>query len=222
MRHFNKPLISLIAATLLTAAGSAQAFSFGDSSFSFGDDYYRGPYGSPYAGPGYGGNPYWIPPQMSTYDRSVMRMNRQKLMRDHAEALDDLGEMLNGRFGQSFDRDKAIQLAHRIESASGPALTQYFHPGAVAASGSHLSPAYWGNEKAFSANADTLQATATALATALAKVPDKDEKAVYLSKGRFGEDANKKVAVSPDVWQRFQETSNACRGCHASFRGPSW
>lgn len=212
MFTFHPKLLPAVAAALLVTAGAATAFSFGDSNFSFGDDdYWGGPYW----------NPYGVP-RLPSYDRAKLRMQRQQMMRDHVEALNDLGDMLYSRYSNYFDRDKAIDLARRIQSGAGPILMGSFHPGAIATDGSRTTPAFWGNEDAFKANADALQATAGALVDELQKVPGKGEKAIYLSRGPFGDNAGKTEAVSPAVWDRFQDVANTCRGCHAGFRGPRW
>lgn len=221
MRDIKRFLLPLTAGLVLAAAANVQAFSFGDSNFSFGDNNWGPGYGSPYWGPGYAPAPYTVP-RLPSYDRSVMRMRRQQMMHNHNEAMDDLGDMLYGRYGHVFERDKAVQLARQIESAAGPVLMSNFHPGAVATSGSRTTPAFWGNESAFKSNADALQAAAGALAAELGKVPGEGEKAIHLSMGSFGENAGKTVPVSPAVWDRFQDVANTCRGCHATFRGPRW
>ena len=45
--------------------------------------------------------------------------------------------------------------------------------------------------------------------------------AVYLNK-RWARNENDQTAVSPAIWDKYNNLSNTCSGCHRSFRGPSW
>jgi cytochrome c556 len=243
MQRIRKTLLAGLVGLALGSAGTAQAgFSFGDSNFSFGDDddwwgpgwgnpYLGGPYGRPGWGdprwgnggtgrgwgPGYGPwgpGPYGMPPRLGSFDRTKMRLDRQRQMSNHDDAMEELGDMLYGRY--NFDREKAIELAREIESGAGMALVRNFHPGSIATDESHTTPAFWGNEATFKANADALKTAATALAEELAKRPTDEEGAVYSDHGRGDE------PVSPDIWEKFHDVANSCRACHATFRGPKW
>ena len=108
------------------------------------------------------------------------------------------------------------ELAREIEAGAGHALVRNFHPGSIATDESHASPAFWGNEATFKANADALKTAAAALAEELARRPTDEEGAVYSDHGRGDE------PVSPDIWAKFNDVANACRACHATFRGPKW
>mgnify|MGYP001814233817 FL=1 len=235
MQTIGKILSAGLLGLALGTAGSVQAdFSFGDSSFSFGDDDDwwgpgRGnPYPvAPYAAPGWGSPayygpwgappPYYLPPRLGSFDRSIMRQKRQRQMSNHDDAMEELGDMIYGRY--RFEREEAIELARQIEAAAGPALIRNFHPGAIATDGSHTTPAFWGNEAAFKANADALQAAAGALADELEKdlVAQEGAGTTEEAPGRRYE-----KPVSPEVRNRFNQVANACRACHATFRGPEW
>ncbi len=56
MHRFQKAIITGFFSLALMGAGNAQAFSFGDSSFSFSDDRWGPGWGDPYYGRGYGYN----------------------------------------------------------------------------------------------------------------------------------------------------------------------
>ncbi|MEJ2321041.1 MAG: cytochrome c [Gammaproteobacteria bacterium] len=170
MQRIRKTLLAGLVGLALGSAGTAQAgFSFGDSNFSFGDDddwwgpgwgnpYLGGPYGRPGWGdprwgnggtgrgwgPGYGPwgpGPYGMPPRLGSFDRTKMRLDRQRQMSNHDDAMEELGDMLYGRY--NFDREKAIELAREIESGAGMALVRNFHPGSIATDESHTTPAFW-------------------------------------------------------------------------------
>ena len=246
MQRIRKTLLATLLGLALGSAGTVHAgFSFGDSNFSFGDDDdwwgpgWGNPYwGSPYGGPGWGdprwnsgggrgwgpgyapaygpwgAGPYGMPPRLGSFDRTKMRLDRQRQMSNHDDAMEELGDMLYGRY--RFEREKAIELAREIEAGAGHALVRNFHPGSIATDESHASPAFWGNEATFKANADALKTAAAALAEELARRPTDEEGAVYSDHGRGDE------PVSPDIWAKFNDVANACRACHATFRGPKW
>ena len=195
----------------LMPISSANAFNF-----DFGDNNYHPYWGNPYFRPI---SPYYFVPQLNTFDRSTLIRRRQEQMNRNANAMDELEEMLYGNYG--FDRAEAIKLAKRIELTSGQALSSNFHPGAVRDMNSHTTPAYWGNEETFRANALTLQKAASELAKELEKQPTAEEGAVYLNK-RWARNENDQTAVSPAIWDKYNNLSNTCSGCHRSFRGPSW
>jgi cytochrome c556 len=195
---------------------NAQAFSF---DFGDDDDYY------PYWGPAYspwGPPPTYYYPRLPGYDRSAMVQKRQQMMGLHDNTVDRLGELLYGSYG--FDRAEAIKLARKIELTSGLVLTSNFHPGAVAAFRSHTTPALWGNERTFKANALALQAAAIDLAKELEKQPTAEEGAVYLPKRSrsFGPEESETVPVSAGIWEKYNALSNVCIVCHNGFRGRDW
>jgi cytochrome c556 len=234
MQQFRKTLLASLLGLALGAAGTSQAgFSFGDSNFSFGDDDdWRGPgwghpyWGAPYPaapawGPGTGpmqappAYPYYLPPRrLNSYDRTMMRLRRQRQMDNHNDAMEELGDMLYGRY--IFDREEAIKLAREIEASAGDALIHNFHPGSIAQDGSHATPAFWGNEKTFKANADALKTAAAALAEELEKRPGKDEGPVYPKRSSDDD------PISKEIWSRYNAVASTCRACHATFRGPEW
>jgi cytochrome c556 len=145
-----------------------------------------------------------------------MRQKRQRQMSNHGDAMEELGDMIYGRY--RFEREEAIELARQIEAAAGPALIRNFHPGAIATDGSHTTPAFWGNEATFKANADALKAAAGALADELEK--GLEEEGAGTTDGARGWRYEK--PVSPEVRNRFKQVANTCRACHATFRGPEW
>jgi len=219
MQYLKWTLLILLA-TLLIASSTALAFSF-----DFGDDddfYYRPWWGGPYAQPYYQPwRPYFYPPQLPSFDRHEMVRERQNLMDDNMDAMEQLSELLYGKYG--FDRAEAIRMARKIELTSGTALTRNFHPGAVRESGSRTTPGYWGNEQAFKANAEALKAAAADLARELAKQPKAEDGAVFLApRFRDDNDAPEKTAVSPAIWEKFNTLSDTCESCHRGFRGRRW
>jgi cytochrome c556 len=211
MQYLKMTLICVLIA-LLGGTGAVQAFSF---DFGDDDDYYYHPYWRPYYQPWAS----YFPPQLPSFDRSAMVRERQQLMDNHMDAMTRLRELLYGKHG--FDRAEAIQLARKIELTSGIALTRNFHPGAVREFDSRTTPAFWGNEQTFKANAQALQAAAKDLATELEKQPAAGEGTVYLPK-RWTADGEDKAAVSAAIWEKYNTLSNTCESCHRSFRGSRW
>ena len=230
MRTLNKIVSAGLIGLALGAAGSAQAgFSFGD------DDDWRGPgwgnpyWGTPYAAPGWGypaygpwgaPPPYYLPPRLDSYDRSMMRLGRQRQMGRHSDAMDELGDMIYGRY--RFERAEALELARQIEAGAGDALMRNFHPGAIATDGSHTTPAFWGNEATFKSNADALQAAARALADELEKGLQTAEEEETAQADRYSRRWRDEEPVPAEVRKKFNQVANACRACHATFRGPEW
>lgn len=214
MQYIKNVLLSLIVFFFM-GAGSAQAFSF-----NFGDDddypYWGYPY-SPWVAP-----PAYYFPRISSFERSSMVRNRQRTMDRHDETMAQLNELLYGRYG--FDRAVAIKLARNIELSSGSALTGNFHPASVTTFSSRMAPTLWGNEQAFKANAQALQAAANDLAKELEKQPTAEQGAVYLPQRSTSYDREKPqtIAVSAKIWEKFNTLSNVCASCHRSFRRPNW
>ena len=214
MRHINNTLLTFLVFYFM-GISSAQAFSF-----NIGDDddypYWGYPY-SPWVTP-----PAYYFPRIPSYDRSTMVQNRQRNMDTHDESMNELSELLYGRYG--FDRAVAIKLARKVELTSGSALTGNFHPDAVATFGSRTTPALWGNEQTFKANAQALQAAARDLAKELEKQPTAEEGAIYLPRRSisFDRDAPETVPVSAGIWEKFNALSNVCASCHSGFRGSNW
>jgi len=205
-------LLTVYFAVILLAlySGVSQAFTF-----DFGDDHpptWLETYGQP-------APRYYYYPQINSYDRSRMVDNRQNRMQRRATTMNQLSDLLSGRYG--FDREKAIKLARGIEKTAGYVLTRNFHPGAVIDSYSRTTRAFWGNEEMFRQYAMNLQAAAKALTEELAKEPTREEGAVYVRAQRKpGKDTAKTISVSPKVWQKYSELSNTCYSCHRSFRSP--
>lgn len=235
MRNLKKNLIAGTIGLVLFSGGPVQAFSF---SIDNDDDYYHPFLGAPYGGP-WGGVQTWNPPTTSqpwmtpprqfwyprlpSYDRSRMKQDRQRHMGNFDDAMNELRDMLYG--SSDFDRTRAVQLTRKIEATSGQAMTGNFHPGSVVTMGSRTSPKLWGNEEAFQAKAGALKAAAADLAEELAKKPSDAEGALYLGKRseKFGQAGERKeVAVSPQIWKKFNLLSETCVACHSVFRGPNW
>jgi len=214
MRHLKNTLLTFLVIFFMDIS-SAQAFSF---NFGDDDDYpYWGHAYSPWVAP-----PAYYYPRLPSYDRSTMVRKRQQMMSTHDETMNRLNELLYGRYG--FDRAVAIKLARKIELTSGSSLTGNFHPDAVATFSSRTTPALWGNEQTFKANAQALQAAARDLAKELEKQPTAKEGAIYLPKRSisFGRDEPETVPVSAGIWEKFNALSNVCASCHSGFRGSNW
>jgi cytochrome c556 len=242
--------LSVISSGPILAWGDS--FSFGDSwnedfgksswstpdwgtSYTYGKrrwarPYYGGPttWGRPtWGGPTYYSRPggsFYPPPRINSYDRTIMKNNRQSMMSEHDSAMDHLADMLYGRY--RFDREDAIDYAREIENDSGLNLVRNFHPGSVATDGSHTAPTLWGNEQSFRAYAEALRTAAKALREELEKRPAEGENAMYprRDKGfdyrpRFGTEDD---PISPDVMDKFNDLAATCITCHSYFRGPDW
>ncbi len=213
MQHIKNTLLTFLV-FFFFGMNSAQAFSF-----DFGDDDDYPYWGHPYS-------PWVVPsvyyPRIPSYDRSTMVRNRQDIMDTHDETMNQLRELLYGRYG--FDRAVAIKLARKIELISGTALTGNFHPDTVSTFSSRTTPNLWGNEQAFKANAQALQAAAKDLARELEKQPTAEEGAVSLPRRSiaYRRDEPETVTVSAGIWEKFNTLSNVCVSCHTGFRRPGW
>ena len=198
----------------------------------------RRPWGGPaYGGPAWGGPAwgapsyyappggyYYQPPRLDSYDRTIMKDKRQALMERHDDAMDKIADMLYGRY--RFDREETLDNAKHIELDATQNMLRHFHPGAIATSGSHTAPTFFGNEAAFKANADALAAAAKALAEELQKKPGSDESALYPRKSK-GFDYRPRSdtendPVSPAIFDRFNELAGTCITCHSYYRLPDW
>ncbi len=214
MQYIQNTLLTLLVFFFM-GINSAQAFSF---NFGDDDDYPHWGYSySPWVAP-----PVYYYPRIPSYDRSTMVRNRQRIMDTHDETMNELNELLYGRYG--FDRAVAIKLARKIVRTSGASLTGNFHPDSVSTFSSRTSPALWGNEQTFKANAQALQAAAIDLAKELEKQPTAEEGAINLPKRSiaFGRDEPETVNVSAGIWEKFNTLSNVCVSCHRGFRRPNW
>ncbi|MBF0264242.1 MAG: cytochrome c [Gammaproteobacteria bacterium] len=203
MRHSKLIIVSFII-LFFGQFGSVHSFSF-----NFGDDDYPY-YGVPYY------RAWFAPPQINSFDRSTMVDSRQRMMGYRDQTMKHLGEIIYNK--DSFDRTVAIMLARQIELSAGNALSNNFHPGAVASFYSRTTPAFWGNENKFKDNAEALQAAARDLALELEKRPTDEEGAVYLS----SKDNSTGIPVSPKIWDKYNSMSAICESCHNNFRGPRW
>lgn len=192
---------------LLAALSTAHAFTF---NFNYEDYPNDGP-------PQY--RAWFSPSQVNSYDRSSMVDGRQRMMNYRDNTMGRLGNILYSK--TLFDRAEAIMLTRQIELSAGSALSNSFHPGVVASFHSRTTPAFWGNEARFKANAQKLQAAAQELAFELEKKPSAEEGAVYLSNAD-SEDKTVGIAVSPKIWEKYNTMSSICEHCHNNFRGPSW
>ncbi len=213
MQHIKNTLLTFLVFFFL-GISSAQAFSF-----DFGDD-------DDYPYWGYRYSPWVVPsvyyPRIPSYNRSTMVRNRQQIMDTHDETMNELSELLYGRYG--FDRAVAIKLARKIELTSGAALTGNFHPDTVSTFSSRTTANLWGNEQAFKANAQALQAAAKDLAKELEKQPTSGEGAVSLPRRSitYSRDEPETITVSAGIWEKFNTLSNVCVSCHTGFRRPGW
>lgn len=215
-RNLQKTLLSATLGAALLGAGGAHAFSF-----DFGDDDYY----PVWAAPGYAPAPGYFRPRLPSYDRHVLKSNRQKMMDNHQDALNELSAMLYG--GKGFDRSEAVRIARSIQAGSGIQLQRNFHPGSVVTSGSRALPSVMNDQEGFRAHADALSAAAGALAEALMEKPARED-AILLRRRdaafacEKGDEACAKVAVDPSVWEKFNALSATCEGCHVGFRGFGW
>jgi len=216
--QFLKKLFPLFFLFLFASSANAFSFDFGDDD----DDYWRYAYWGNPNQPWVAPNGMYFYPRLPYFERSRMVDNRQAMMGRRYNAMEELGSMLYGRNG--FDRAEAIKMARHIEATSGQTMTDDFHPGAIATYSSRTTLSLWGNQEAFRANAFVLQQAAKALAEEFEKHPPEEQGAVFLPQGvdRFGPQSTKKVAVSPDVWEKFNVLSNVCDSCHRGFRGFDW
>ena len=96
------------------------------------------------------------------YGPNAMKQDRQKLMRNHGHAMDDLESIIDGR--KRFDRLEATKLAREIEAGAGENMWRLYEPSSVTARGSRTAAPIWGNFEVFKANANALKQTAGALA----------------------------------------------------------
>jgi len=169
-----------------------------------------GPYGPSYYG---------------QYGPNAMKRDRQKLMRGHAQAMDDLAAIIEGR--KRFDRLKATKLAREIEAGAGENMWRLYAPDSVAAPGSRTAPPIWGNFETFKANANALKETAGGLADELEKRPtDKDyQEGVWIppySSGlgnRWGQRGGDMTQAAIAEYIRLERV---CAVCHLDFRTSSY
>lgn len=207
--------IALLSSLLISSSAQSFSFNMGDDDWNWGSSYRSDPgaYG-PWGAPGYGAPPR----RLSDYQRFQLRQRRQNQMTGHEDSMELLSEMLFGNKG--FQREKAIELARQIQAASGPALTNNFHPGSVVTFGSRAAPSIWQNYDAFKANAAELQKAAGDLALELEKKPSAEQGAVYLKSGSIYQNPKERkvVPVSPTVWEKFNHLSATCYTCHNQYR----
>ena len=218
MRFSLKTALAFPIVTLLIGMNSAMAFSFGSDD---DDDWWRYSY---YGNP----NQPWVTPsgmmyypRMPYFERNRMVDSRQWQMESKRRAMQEIGDMIYGQGG--FDRTRAIQLARTIEATAGQALGKDFHPGSVASHRSRTTFSLWRHRDVFDANAAALKAAANDLAQELAKQPTVEEGAVMLKQrpdDPYAQPTGKQVAVSGDVWAKYNEVSNICDHCHRDYRGP--
>ncbi len=209
--------IFLAALLFVPALSFAFSFDFGDDD----DDWWRYSYWGNPNQPWVTPSGHYFYPRLPYFQRQRMVDRRQDQMAYRRNAMDELRAMLYGRGG--FDRAEAIKLARGIESVAGNSLADNFHPGSIATYSSRTTLALWGSPDAFRAKALTLQAAANALAKELEKQPTAEQGAVFLAQRPAGYGKQeKKVAVSPDVWEKFNSLSQECDSCHRAYRGYGW
>ena len=183
-------------------------------SISAAHAWYGGPYGR-YYGPSYSGQ----------YGPKAMKQDRQKLMRDHGHAMDDLEAIIVGR--TRFDRLEATKLAREIESGAGENMWRLYAPASVAAPGSRTAPPIWGNFETFKANSVALKETAGALADELEKRPTGEDyqEGVWIppySSGFGNRWGQRGGDMTQEAIAEFIRLERVCTVCHLDFRTSSY
>lgn len=210
--------LSMISLTTLLLVGTSSVSGF---SFNFDDDddasqYYNW-YGTnrPLIAP----NGTYFYPSLPYFERTKLVDRRQQRMEYKGSAVNKLSEMLYG--SSDFDRATAIKLARGIESIAGPALVDFFHPGAVVDRRSRTTFSLWGNQEGFKAYAAALQNTAKELAEELQKQPTKEEGGIFLPKPvePYEPPSEETIPVSAEIWPKFNAMMQVCYACHRGFRG---
>ena len=172
----------------------------------------------------YGGGPYgryYGPSHYGQYGPKAMKQDRQKLMRNHGDAMDDLHDIIVGR--KRFDRLEATKLAREIESGAGENMWRLYAPASVAAPGSRTAPPIWGNFETFKANSVALKETAGALADELEKRPTGEDyrEGVWIppySAGVGNRWGQRGGDMTQEAIAEYIRLERICTVCHLDFR----
>ncbi len=214
---------------LISAVAFGGAMTFGAGAVAYWGGPWDGDWGGPGGGP-WGGGPYY---PYGGYGGRDLIHQRQVEMRDHEQAMRDVGHMLSGR--RPFDRVEATRLAREIEATAGENLWRMFRPGDWRM-GSRSSSIIWGDMDRFKSHAEALKAAAGQLADELEKRPTAEEyaggKAVVpdwrlerygaapWEGGPYSRWGNRGGAVTKEVYDAYLKLEDTCHGCHANFRSP--
>lgn len=169
-------------------------------------------YGGPYRGPSY----------YDDYGPQAMKQDRQKLMRNHGHAMDDLEQIIEGR--KRFDRLEATKLAREIEAGAGENMWRLYEPDSVAVRGSRTAAPIWGNFETFKANANALKQSAGALADQLEKRPtssDYQQEGVWVpprSSGFGNLWGQRGGDMTREAIAEYIRLGRICTVCHLNFR----
>ena len=156
------------------------------------------------------------------YGPDAMKRDRQKLMRNHGHAMDELENIIEGR--KRFDRLEATRLAREIEAGAGENMWRLYEPASVAAPGSRAAPPIWGNFETFKANANALKLTAGALADELEKRPtqtDFYQEGVWVpprSSGLGNLWGQRGGDMTHEAIAEYVRLGRICTVCHLNFR----
>ena len=167
------------------------------------------------------GRPHYGHSYHNDYGPQAMKRDRQKLMHDHGQAMDELEAIIEGR--RRFDRLDATKLARQIEAGAGENMWRLYEPRSVAVSGSRTAAPIWGNFDTFKANANALKQTAGALADALEKRPTTEDyqEGVWVPPrssalgnlwGQRGGD------MTSEAIAEYIRLERVCTVCHLNFR----
>ncbi|UCB54414.1 MAG: cytochrome c [Thiotrichales bacterium] len=196
--HKSKLIAALVGAGMCIAAtGAAQAW-------------YDGPHGR-YYGPSYYGE----------HGPQAMKRDRQKLMRNHGHAMDELESVIEGR--KRFDRLEATKLAREIEAGAGENMWRLYEPASVATTGSRTAAPIWGNFDTFKANANALKQTAGSLADELEKRPTATDyqEGVWVpprSSGWGNLWGQRDGDMTHEAIAEYIRLGRICTVCHLNFR----
>ena len=172
--------------------------------------WYDGPYRHHY-GPSYYGQ----------HGPDSMKRDRQKLMRNHGHAMDELEAIIEGR--KRFDRLEATKLAREIEAGAGENMWRLYEPASVTAPGSRTAPPIWGNFDTFKANANALKQTAGSLADELEKRPTQTDyqEGVWVpprSSGFGNLWGQRGGDMTNEAITEYIRLGRICTVCHLNFR----
>ena len=196
--HKSKLIAALVGVGIcIAAAGAAQAW-------------YDGPHRG-YYGPSYYGE----------HGPQAMKRDRQKLMRNHGMAMEELESVIEGR--KRFDRLEATKLAREIEAGAGENMWRLYEPASVATTGSRTAAPIWGNFDTFKANANALKQTAGSLADELEKRPTVTDvqEGVWVpprSSGYGNLWGQRDGDMTREAIAEYIRLGRICTVCHLNFR----
>ena len=166
------------------------------------------------------GDPWYRP-----YGSGAVTYERQNVMRDHGWAMQDIASMFEGR--RAFDRDEAVRLARKLETALGDEMLKNFAPGTRVA-GSRATPWVWRDFGVFRGYAIGAQQAAKDLVGALEEAPTSEE---IQQQGAWMTSRHPAMhrwshlsddLVSLQAIQAYTRLNANCHSCHAMFRGWRW